>query len=100
MWVKGDNDSKVSLKSQHRFLHIILKKIIMHANQRLIKHLTNNRYEMRRATEVLDRRRNEGLKIMVLDYNTGKRETYKITFGGGEKVFEAALALALGLAQT
>ena len=40
MWVKG-NDSKVSLTKY--VLTYYFEKIIMHANQRLIK-LTNNRY--------------------------------------------------------
>jgi len=90
---KGDNDSKVSLTKY--VLTYYFEKIIIHANQRLMK-LTNNRYEMRRATEVLDRRKNEGLEIMVLDYNTGKERHIK-SLSGGES-FEAALALALGLA--
>ena len=90
---KGDNDSKVSLTKY--VLTYYFEKIIIHANQRLMK-LTNNRYEMRRATEVLDRRKSEGLEIMVLDYNTGKERHIK-SLSGGES-FEAALALALGLA--
>lgn len=90
---KGDNDSKVSLTKY--VLTYYFEKIIIHANQRLMK-LTNNRYEMRRATEVLDRRKNEGLEIKVLDYNTGKERHIK-SLSGGES-FEAALALALGLA--
>lgn len=90
---KGDNDSKVSLTKY--VLTYYFEEIIMHANERLMK-LTNNRYVMRRSTEVLDARRKEGLEIMVLDYNTGKERHIK-SLSGGES-FEAALALALGLA--
>lgn len=90
---KGDNDSKVSLTKY--VLTYYFEEIIMHANERLMK-LTNNRYVMRRSTEVLDARRKEGLEIMVLDHNTGKERHIK-SLSGGES-FEAALALALGLA--
>ncbi len=68
--------------------------ILAAANVRF-RHMTMDRYEMIRKTEVSDARTKDHLDIMIVDYYTGKTRPVS-TLSGGER-FNASLALALGM---
>ena len=68
--------------------------ILAAANVRF-RHMTMDRYEMIRKTEVSDARTKDHLDIMIVDYYTGKTRTVS-TLSGGER-FNASLSLALGM---
>ncbi|MBR4058521.1 MAG: SMC family ATPase [Lachnospiraceae bacterium] len=68
--------------------------ILAAANVRF-RHMTMDRYEMIRKTEVSDARTKDHLDIMIVDYYTGKTRPVS-TLSGGER-FNASLSLALGM---
>ena len=68
--------------------------ILAAANIRF-RHMTMDRYEMVRKTEVSDARTKDHLDIMIVDYYTGKTRPVS-TLSGGER-FNASLSLALGM---
>ena len=68
--------------------------ILTAANVRF-RHMTMDRYEMIRKTEVSDARTKDHLDIMIVDYYTGKTRPVS-TLSGGER-FNASLSLALGM---
>lgn len=69
--------------------------ILYYANKRLIK-MTSGRYYFLRQLETLDKRKQSGLGLDIMDEYTGKSRQVS-TLSGGES-FKASLALALGLA--
>lgn len=70
-------------------------KILYYANKRLIK-MSSGRYYFLRQVETLDKRKQSGLGLDIMDEYTGKSRQVS-TLSGGES-FKASLALALGLA--
>lgn len=68
--------------------------ILSAANVRF-RHMTMDRYEMIRKTEVSDARTKDHLDILIVDYYTGKTRPVS-TLSGGER-FNASLSLALGM---
>ena len=73
----------------------ILESVLVSANDRLHT-MSSGRYQLRRASSAQDKRRTAGLDLDVMDAHTGAARPVS-TLSGGEG-FEAALALALGLA--
>jgi len=73
----------------------ILESVLVSANDRLHT-MSSGRYQLRRASGAQDKRRTAGLDLDVMDAHTGAARPVS-TLSGGEG-FEAALALALGLA--
>ena len=73
----------------------ILESVLVSANDRLHT-MSSGRYQLRRASGAHDKRRTAGLDLDVMDAHTGTARPVS-TLSGGEG-FEAALALALGLA--
>jgi len=72
-----------------------LDRVTAAANVHL-QRMTAHRYSLHRRNEVIDRRRNSGLDLEVMDANTGRTRA-PASLSGGEQ-FQASLALALGLA--
>ena len=90
---KGDNAQMLSFE---RFvLASYFENVIHMANIRL-SGMTEGRYSLSRSGEREKYGRASGLDLMVFDSHTG-RERHVSTLSGGE-AFQAALALALGLA--
>ena len=82
----------------HRFvLGELLDSVLQAANHRLSV-MTAERYELRRSVTMEDGRRSFGLDLDVHDIHSGMPRSVK-TLSGGE-TFQAALSLALGLADT
>jgi len=75
----------------------ILDTVLVAANQRFHT-MSNGRYRLQRVRESEDKRKTAGLDLEVHDAHTGHARAAS-TLSGGEG-FEAALALALGLADT
>ncbi|MDU2202647.1 MAG: SMC family ATPase, partial [Anaerococcus hydrogenalis] len=90
--------SKVSGREKINFETFVLSnyfnKILTYANLRL-KDMSDGQFKMLRKKETSDKRKNNGLDIEILDYNTGKIRS-EASLSGGE-TFIASLALALGL---
>ena len=90
--------SKVSGREKINFETFVLSnyfnKILAYANLRL-KDMSDGQFKMLRKKETSDKRKNNGLDIEILDYNTGKIRS-EASLSGGE-TFIASLALALGL---
>lgn len=90
--------SKVSGREKINFETFVLSnyfnKILTYANIRL-KDMSDGQFKMLRKKETSDKRKNNGLDIEILDYNTGKIRS-EASLSGGES-FIASLALALGL---
>ena len=90
--------SKVSGREKINFETFVLSyyfnKILIYANLRL-KDMSDGQFKMLRKKETSDKRKNNGLDIEILDYNTGKIRS-EASLSGGE-TFIASLALALGL---
>lgn len=90
--------SKVSGREKINFETFVLSnyfnKILAYANLRL-KDMSDGQFKMLRKKETSDKRKNNGLDIEILDYNTGKIRS-EASLSGGES-FIASLALALGL---
>ncbi|MBN2794246.1 MAG: AAA family ATPase [Clostridia bacterium] len=90
----GKNPKNMSLEKFVQATY--LEDILQVANGRLLK-MTNNRYQLRIAEDVLDRRSGSGLDLEVEDSYTGQPRSVK-TLSGGES-FKASLAMALGMAE-
>lgn len=90
--------SKVSGREKINFETFVLSnyfnRILTYANLRL-KDMSDGQFKMLRKKETSDKRKNNGLDIEILDYNTGKIRS-EASLSGGES-FIASLALALGL---
>ncbi|PAB57527.1 SbcC/MukB-like Walker B domain-containing protein [Anaeromicrobium sediminis] len=89
---KGNN--KEGITFERYVLAAFLDDIIYAANMRL-KKMTQGRYVLNRVNTRLDKRKQSGLELEVLDNYTGKYRHVK-TLSGGES-FKASLGLALGL---
>ena len=90
----GENPQRVSF--QRFVLAAFLDEVLALATVSL-RRMSKGRYELRRVTEVDDKRRRAGLDLAVWDGHTGQERPVS-TLSGGES-FCAALALALGLAE-
>lgn len=90
---KGDNPFRMSF--QRFVLAALLDDVLVSASQRLHT-MSKGRYRLQRVTSQGGRRRPGGLDLEVDDAYTGKTRAVT-TLSGGEG-FQAALALALGLA--
>lgn len=89
----GNNAQKLSFE---RFvLASYFESVVKMANLRLMG-MTEGRYSLSRSDDVEKHGRASGLDLTVYDAHTGK-ERHVSTLSGGES-FQAALALALGLA--
>lgn len=90
----GKNPKNMSLE---RFVQATyLEDILQVANSRLLK-MTNNRYQLRIAEDIMDRRSGSGLDLEVEDSYTGQPRSVK-TLSGGES-FKASLSMALAMAE-
>lgn len=69
-------------------------EIIAKANLRFQK-MTESQYELKRATQITDLRKQSGLELEVIDHYNGTTRSIK-SLSGGES-FKASLCLALGL---
>lgn len=74
---------------------IYFERILQRANTRFFI-MTNGQYDLIRNEESLDQRINSGFELSVIDHYNNSRRSVK-TLSGGES-FQAALCLALGLA--
>ena len=74
---------------------IYFERILQRANTRFFI-MTNGQYDLIRNEESLDQRVNSGFELSVIDHYNNSRRSVK-TLSGGES-FQAALCLALGLA--
>ena len=90
----GDNPERVSF--QRFVLAAFLDEVLALATISL-RRMSKGRYDLRRVTQLEDRRRRAGLDLAVWDAHTGQERPVS-TLSGGES-FCAALALALGLAE-
>ena len=86
--------NRLNMSLQRFVLATRLEDVLRMANQHM-QQMTQNRYRLRRAQGVDDRRRSAGLDLEVNDAYTGDARPVA-TLSGGEG-FQAALALALGL---
>ena len=91
----GQNASRVSF--QRWVLGVYLDEVLAVAGRRLYA-MSKGRYRLEREREAQSRRRPSGLDIAVFDEFSGAARP-AVTLSGGES-FLAALALALGLAET
>ena len=91
----GQNPSRVSF--QRWVLGVYLDEVLVTASRRLYA-MSKGRYQLERQREVAHRRRASGLDLAVFDEFSGTSRP-AVTLSGGES-FLAALALALGLAET
>jgi DNA repair protein SbcC/Rad50 len=92
--VSGKNELNLNL--QNFVLSVLLDDVLIVAG-RIMKRLSKGRYILRRATKVVDGRKLSGLDLEVDDNNTGQSRDVN-SLSGGEG-FQAALSLALGLAE-
>lgn len=90
----GDNPERVSF--QRFVLAAFLDEVLALATVSL-RRMSKGRYDLRRVSQLEDRRRRAGLDLAVWDAHTGQERPVS-TLSGGES-FCAALALALGLAE-
>jgi len=88
----GNNSRR--LVFEQYVLSSYFEDILAAANIRF-RHMTMDRYEMIRKTEVSDARTKDHLDIMIVDYYTCKTRPVS-TLSGGER-FNASLSLALGM---
>ncbi|NLD43186.1 MAG: hypothetical protein GX657_06810 [Chloroflexi bacterium] len=91
----GQNESRVSF--QRWVLGVYLDEVLATAGRKLYS-MSKGRYRFERQREAQSRRRPAGLDIAVFDEFSGTARP-AVTLSGGES-FLAALALALGLAET
>jgi exonuclease SbcC len=90
---KGNNAKKMSF--QRFVLAALLDDVLISASERLHR-MSKGRYRLQRAADNKDARAAAGLDLEVEDAYTGKSR-HVSSLSGGES-FQAALALALGLA--
>lgn len=93
----ANNDNPYRLSFQRFVLGALLDDVLRAASQRLLA-MSRGRYRLLRSTEAGDRRSLGGLDLIVEDGYTGMTRPVA-TLSGGEG-FQAALSLALGLAET
>ncbi len=91
----GQNPSRVSF--QRWVLGVYLDEVLLAASRKLYA-MSKGRYQLERLREVASRGRASGLDLAVFDEFSGTSRP-AVTLSGGES-FLAALALALGLAET
>lgn len=91
--MSGKNPKKITF--ERYILATYLKDILVVANHRL-RRMTGNRYTLKLADVLMDRRSSGGLDLEVMDSFTGVPRSVR-TLSGGES-FKASLAMALGLA--
>jgi DNA repair protein SbcC/Rad50 len=91
--LRGRNPRNISLESWVLAAH--LREVVEHANLHLGS-MSGGRYRLGVADEVVDGRSRGGLDLVVTDAFTG-RSRPTVSLSGGE-TFQAALSLALGLA--
>ncbi|MCF0147327.1 MAG: SMC family ATPase, partial [Clostridium sp.] len=91
--INGDNPRKISF--ERYVLAAYFEDIITAANLRFSQ-MTCNRFVLLRKEELGDKRKGQGLDLLVFDNYTGKSRDVK-TLSGGES-FKASLSMALGLA--
>ncbi len=91
--IASGNNTKRLVFEQY-VLSSYFEDILAAANIRF-RHMTMDRYEMIRKTQVSDARTKDHLDIMIVDYYTGKTRPVS-TLSGGER-FHASLSLALGM---
>lgn len=91
----GQNPGRVSF--QRWVLGVYLDEVLTVAGRRLYA-MSKGRYHLERQRETASRRRPSGLDLAVFDEFSGTSRP-AVTLSGGES-FLAALALALGLAET
>ena len=91
----GQNPGRVSF--QRWVLGVYLDEVLVTASRRLYA-MSKGRYQLERQREVAHRGRASGLDLAVFDEFSGTSRP-AVTLSGGES-FLAALALALGLAET
>lgn len=96
LYKAASGDTPTKLKFETYVLTEYFDSVLSCVNVRLQK-MSNGRYELKRK-EAAGGKGQTGLDMEVLDYETGKFREVS-TLSGGEK-FMAALALALGLADT
>lgn len=89
----GKNSKRMSF--QRFVLSVLLDDVLLAATERLYK-MSSGRYRLLRQRETIDQRSKGGLNLAVEDSYTGKNRPVE-TLSGGES-FQAALSLALGLA--
>ena len=89
----GDNSKRLSF--QRFVLSALLDDILVAATERLYR-MSSGRYRLLRLRDPIDQRSKAGLNLAVEDSHTGKSRPVE-TLSGGES-FQAALSLALGLA--
>lgn len=89
----GKNSKRLSF--QRFVLSVLLDDVLLAATERLYK-MSSGRYRLLRQRETTDQRSKGGLDLDVEDSHTGKNRPVE-TLSGGES-FQAALSLALGLA--
>ena len=89
----GDNSKRLSF--QRFVLSALLDDVLVAATERLYK-MSSGRYRLLRLRDPVDQRSKAGLNLAVEDSHTGKSRPVE-TLSGGES-FQAALSLALGLA--
>ena len=89
----GTNGSRITL--EEFVLSFLLDQVLGAANERL-QDLSHGRFKLCRREEPTDKRRKEGLSLDVFDSYSARKRPVE-TLSGGES-FQAALALALGLA--
>jgi exonuclease SbcC len=92
---RGENAKKMSF--QRFVLAALLDDVLISATERLHR-MSNGRYRLLRVSDHKDGRAAGGLDLEVEDAYTGKTR-HVSSLSGGES-FQAALALALGLADT
>ncbi|WP_295886487.1 SMC family ATPase [uncultured Thiohalocapsa sp.] len=93
----ANNDNPYRLSFQRFVLGALLDDVLRAASERLLA-MSRGRYRLLRSTEAGDRRSLGGLDLIVEDGYTGMTRPVS-TLSGGEG-FQAALSLALGLAET
>ncbi len=91
----GQNPNRISF--QRWVLGVYLDEVLVAASRRLYT-MSKGRYRLERQREAASRGRASGLDLAVFDEFSGASRP-AVTLSGGES-FLAALALALGLAQT
>ncbi|MBN1321020.1 MAG: SMC family ATPase [Thermoleophilia bacterium] len=91
----GQNPNRVSF--QRWVLGVYLDEVLIAASRKLYT-MSKGRYQLERQREAASRGRASGLDLAVFDEFSGASRP-AVTLSGGES-FLAALALALGLAQT
>ncbi|MCG6940769.1 MAG: SMC family ATPase [Thiohalocapsa sp.] len=93
----ANSNNRYRLSFQNFVLGALLDDVLRAASQRLLA-MSRGRYRLLRSTETGDLRSLGGLDLIVEDGYTGKTRPVA-TLSGGEG-FQAALSLALGLAET